>query len=531
MPASDAATTSQPGMAGLIEDSIRRTPGRIAIGVADGSMRLSYQQLGQLARTLARQLAEAGIARADPIALYSDNRPEFVLALLAAWTTGAVAVPIDPQLTDAEIHMRLAAVSARAVLLPHQLRGSYPADADATPAWAIDIDAARTQVAITDIRHRSSASQTAPLPPSQNPGTAQDPGPALLLFTTGSTGTPKIVPLTHANLAASAAGIQSAYHLGADDATLLAMPLFHGHGLIAGLLTTLASSGAAYFPAAGRFSAHLFWDEITSAKATWYTAVPTIHQILLARAATDYPAANPPALRFLRSSSAPLAPAVLRRTEEQFGAPVIPAYGMTETAHQAASNPLPRDGACKDASVGLPTGLQIRIITASGNSATAGETGEVCVRGPALTTGYLNDPPATAAAFIDGWFHTGDLGYLDSDGYLFLSGRTKDMINRGGEKIAPHTVEAVLLSHPAIQDALAFAVPDAKYGEEVNAAVILQPGQHATQADLQQYCRGQLSAFEVPKKIYFPDRFPRTTKGDGDRGALAAALTHEGSPS
>jgi acyl-CoA synthetase (AMP-forming)/AMP-acid ligase II len=526
MPASDTAATGHPGMAQLIEDSIRRTPGQLAVAVADGSMRWSYQRLGQLAGTLARQLGQAGITRADTVALYCDNRPEFVLALLAAWRTGAVVVPLDPQLTGAEVRTRLAAAEASAVLLPQRLRNSYPADAGATPAWAIE--AGSTEVAITGIR-RPGAGQAA-APRRHDPGTALEPGLALLLFTTGSTGTPKIVPLTHANLAASVAGIQSAYHLGPDDATLLVMPLFHGHGLIASLLATLASGGGAYLPAAGRFSAHLFWDEITAAKATWYTAVPTIHQILLARAAADYPARTPPVLRFIRSSSAPLAPAVLRRTQEQFGAPVIPAYGMTETAHQAASNPLPGDGPCKDASVGLPSGLQVRIMTASGNPATAGQTGEVCVRGPAVTHGYLNDPQATAAAFNGGWFRTGDLGHLDCDGYLLLTGRTKDMINRGGEKIAPHTVEAALLSQPAVQDALAFAVPDAKYGEEVNAAVILQPGQHTTQADLQQHCQAQLSAFEIPKKIYILDRFPRTAKGDGDRRALAAALTHPGSP-
>ncbi|MFE4371313.1 AMP-binding protein [Streptomyces sp. NPDC056835] len=505
-------------MAGLIEDSIQRTPDRTAVGVADGSVRLSYRQLGRLARTLARRLSEAGISRGDPIALYSDNRPEFVLALLAAWTTGAVVVPMDPQLTGPEIRTRLAAVNARAVLLPHRLRDSYPAEARTIPAWAIDLDAVHDQLALTDIRHGRNSGK------AQDPGRASDPGLALLLFTTGSTGTPKIVPLTHANLAASVAGVRSTCHLAPDDATLLVMPLFHGHGLIAGLLATLASGGAVHLPATGRFSAHLFWDEITGVKATWYTAVPTIHQILLARADTDYPAADPPALRFIRSSSAPLAPAVLHRTEERFGAPVISAYGMTETAHQAASNPLPCDGAREDASVGLPTGLEVRIVTGDGEPAAVGETGEISVRGPALTAGYLNDPRATAASFVDGWFHTGDLGHLDPDGYLFLSGRTKEMINRGGEKIAPHTVEAVLLSHPAVQDALAFAVPDPKYGEEINAAVILQPGRHATQDDLRQHCLARLSAFEVPKRIYFLDRFPRTAKGAGDRGALAASL-------
>jgi acyl-CoA synthetase (AMP-forming)/AMP-acid ligase II len=256
--------------------------------------------------------------------------------------------------------------------------------------------------------------------------------------------------------------------------------------------------------------------------------VPTVHQILLARAAAEYPAGSPPALRFIRSSSAPLAPAISHRTEEQFGEPMIAAYGMTETAHQAASNPLPHDGARKDDSVGQASGLQISIITADGGRAAVGETGEVCVRGPALTSGYLNDPQDTAAAFSRGWFHTGDLGYLDATGYLFLSGRIKDMINRGGEKIAPHTVEMALLSHPAVQDALAFPVPDPTYGEEVDAAVILQPGHHATEADLQRYCQSRLAAFEIPKRIHFLDRFPRTAKGDGDRRALAAALAKPG---
>ena len=497
--------------------------------MADGSMRLSYGQLGGLARTCARRLAEAGITGAGPIALYSDNRPEFVVALLAAWAAGAVAVPIDPQLTGPEIRGRLDAVGAAGVLLPRRLRERYPADAGPVPAWALDIDAARGEVTIAGPGRSSTTSENVTPARNREAGAAQDPGRALLMFTTGSTGTPKIVPLTHVNLAASVAGIRSALRLGAGDATLLAMPLFHGHGLVAGLLATLASGGAAYLPATGRFSAHRFWEEIAGTGSTWYTAVPTVHQILLARAAAEYPAARPPALRFIRSSSAALAPAVLRQTEAHFGAPVIQAYGMTETAHQAASNPLPRDGACKEGSVGRATGLQIRIGTGSAEPAAAGETGEVCVRGPALTAGYLNDPQATAAAFTGGWFRTGDLGCLDSDGYLFLSGRTRDMINRGGEKIAPEAVDAVLLSYPAVQDALAFAVPDAEYGEEINAAVILQPGRQATQADLQEHCRARLAAFEIPKKIYFVHRFPRTSKGDGDRRALAAALTPAGS--
>ncbi|SDK86630.1 AMP-binding protein [Nonomuraea jiangxiensis] len=512
-----ADAASLPRMADLIEHTIQATPDRPALGSAGGSP-LSYGQLGRLARTLARRLAERGVARADPIAVYSDNRPEFVLALLACWTIGAVVVPIDPQLTGVQVDGRLAAAGTRAVLLPGHLRDSFPGDA---AAWVIEVGADRSEVSVADAGRAATR-----MPPGEAHGkAAQDRDLALLMFTTGSTGTPKVVPLTHGNLAASVAGIVSGYHLGPDDATLLAMPLFHGHGLIAGLLATLASGGTAYLPAAGRFSAHAFWDEIAAARATWYTAVPTIHQILLDRAGTDYPAADPPALRFIRSCSASLAPTVQRRLEERFGAPVISAYGMTETAHQATTNPLPGDGVAKAGSVGLPTGLQVRILTAAGHPAPTGETGEVCVRGPAVTDGYLDDPHDTAAAFTGGWFHTGDLGYLDPDGYLFLSGRIKELINRGGEKIAPHAVEVVLLSHPAVVDALAFGVPDATYGEEINAAVILGSGRHTTQAELQQHCRSRLTAFEIPKRIYILDRFPRTAKGDGDRRALAAAVT------
>lgn len=507
-----------------IEDSIRRTPDRIAIGTADGRMRVSYRQLHELVGALAVRLTESSIARTGPIGLYCDNSPEFVITLLGAWSAGAAVAPIDPQLIAAEVDTRLAAVNASAVVLPGRLRDSYPADARAAPrAWLVEIDAAGNDVTLASIRDGNGQTDSAAR--SRSTRSLEDTDLALLMFTAGSTGTPKIVPLTHGNLGASVAGIVSTYHLGPDDATLLIMPLFHGHGLVAGLLATLASGGAAYLPSTGRFSAHLFWDEIASAQATWYTAVPTVHQILLARAGTDYPSDSPPALRFIRSSSAPLAQAVLARTQEHFSAPMIPAYGMTETAHQAASNPLPADGICKSASVGMATGLDIRISTASGAPAAAGETGEVCVRGPALTSGYLNDPQATIEAFKGGWFRTGDLGHVDSAGYLFLSGRIKDMINRGGEKVAPESVEAALLSDPAVQDALAFPAPDAKYGEQVNAAVILQPGYRATQTELQQHCRGLLSAFEIPVKIYFLDQLPRTAKGDGDRRALAAALT------
>jgi acyl-CoA synthetase (AMP-forming)/AMP-acid ligase II len=349
---------------------------------------------------------------------------------------------------------------------------------------------------------------------------------ALLLRTSGTTAAPKVVPLTHSNLLASVDGIRTVYRLTPHDATLLVMPMSHGHGLIAGLLATLASGGAAYLPTGGRFHASSFWSDLVRARATWFTAVPTIHQILLARAGSDYPKDGYPHLRFVRSCSAPLAPEVLQAVQAAFSAPVLPAYGMTETAHQVSSNPLPSDGADKAASVGLATGVQIQVTGPDGGLAATGETGEVWVRGPAVTSGYLDDGEATEQTFAGGWFHTGDLGHQDADGYLFLTGRIKDLINRGGEKISPTAIDEVLQSSPDVEDALAFGIPDDEYGEEVAAAVVLRPGHHVGEAQLMTYSRSKLSAFEAPKHIYFVTDLPRTAKGTGDRRRLAAQFGH-----
>jgi acyl-CoA synthetase (AMP-forming)/AMP-acid ligase II len=335
------------------------------------------------------------------------------------------------------------------------------------------------------------------------------------------------VPLTASNVAASVRGICATYRLGPQDATLLVMPLYHGHGLIAGLLASLASGGAVYVPGAGRFSASTFWTEMAGVGATWYTAVPTIHQILLQRAAAEYPRDNPPRLRFIRSCSAPLAPSVLQQLESAFSAPVLPAYGMTESAHQAASNPLPAVGPVKAGSAGLATGVDLRIAGPDGEALGSGTPGEVCIRGAAVASGYLDAPDATARTFADGWLHTGDLGYLDPDGYLFLTGRIKELINRGGEKFSPQQIDAILLSNAKVQDALSFGVPDETYGEEISAAVILKHGQEANERELMAYCRGTLSEAGTPKRIFFVSEFPRTSKNAGDRRKLAAEF---GSP-
>jgi acyl-CoA synthetase (AMP-forming)/AMP-acid ligase II len=270
------------------------------------------------------------------------------------------------------------------------------------------------------------------------------------------------------------------------------MPLFHGHGLLAGLLATLASGGSAYFPSTGAFSAHLFWPDIIRLGVTWYTAVPTIHRILLNRAAEEYPRSSPPELRFIRSCSAPLDEELATLIMATFRAPIISAYGMTETSHQVSSNPLPIHGSNKTSTVGLPTGVEIRIAAEDGRDVATGGVGEIWVRGATVTSGYLNNSEANSVSFVDRWFRSGDLGSRDADGYLYVRGRIKEITNRGGEKISPGDVDAVLLSNPKVLEAASFGESDAMYGENVQAAVILRLGKEATENELRDYCRAKL---------------------------------------
>jgi acyl-CoA synthetase (AMP-forming)/AMP-acid ligase II len=236
------------------------------------------------------------------------------------------------------------------------------------------------------------------------------------------------------------------------------------------------------------------------------------------------------ALRFIRSCSAPLDEELAAATAATFRASMISAYGMTEASHQVSSNPLLVHGSNKMSSVGLATGVEIRIVAEDEKDAATGGVGEIWVRGATVTSGYLNNPEANSTSFVDGWFRSGDLGSRDAEGYLFVRGRLKEIINRGGEKISPGDIDAVLLSNPKVLEAASFGESDAIYGEIAQAAVILRPGVKATEGELRDYCRAKLSTFEVPERIYIVADFPRTAKGSTDRRALAAQFTAGDSP-
>ncbi|TIV49865.1 MAG: AMP-dependent synthetase, partial [Mesorhizobium sp.] len=360
-----------------------------------------------------------------------------------------------------------------------------------------------------------------PVGPPVESALAEDSDTALLLHTSGTTSRPKLVPLSHANLAASAAHIGATLSLTPADRCLNIMPLFHIHGLIAAVLSSLAAGGSVFCTPG--FNALRFFQWLSEAKPNWYTAVPTMHQAILPRAARNPEQLAEAKLRFIRSSSASLPAQVMAELEATFGCPVIESYGMTEASHQMASNRLP-PGQRKPGSVGAAAGPEVAVMAPDGRLLKAGEVGEIVIRGPNVTAGYEKNADANASAFAHGWFHTGDQGVLDEDNYLRVTGRLKEIINRGGEKISPLEVDGVLMDHPAVAQVVTFAMPHDKLGEEVAAAVVLREGQSASEADIRGFASTRLADFKVPRKVLILDEIPKGATGKLQRIGLAAKL-------
>jgi acyl-CoA synthetase (AMP-forming)/AMP-acid ligase II len=505
------------GLIDLIDRHVRDRPGARALVVTGDRLHLSYGALAASVDDVAARLRSTGLSRGDAVGLVCANTVEFVVALLGAARAGLVVAPIDPKLPESQMSARLQALGARAILVgPPAVDAAFVAQVH-VPTWTLRVDISRAGKATATLETGARAVRHVR-------GAAHELSDhdALVLFTAGTTDRAKMVPLTHANVAASIRGICATYELGPGDATVAVMPFFHGHGLLATLLVSLASGGCVLLPERGRFSAHTFWDDVRAGAATWFTAVPTIYEILLERSALEYPGPQVAPLRFMRSCSAPLNSATARALERTLGVPLLSAYGMTETTHQATSEPLPHCGPLKHGSVGRATGVDLRVVDRNGHTCPADTVGEVWVHGPTVARGYLADPTETAHNFTDEWFRTGDLGSLDADGYLFLTGRIKSLINRGGEKISPEHVEDIIGGCPGVAEAAVFAIPDATYGQRVGAAVVVREGESIGSAQILQYCRNRLSAFEVPDRLEVVAALPHTAKGGLDRRAVDA---------
>lgn len=479
---------------------------------------LTYKRLRAHVERTVVAFNRLGIRREDRVAIVLPNGPEMATAFVSV-AAGATTAPLNPAYRMEEFDFYLSDLGTKALLVE---QGSTSPAIEAAAAHNIPI----LEVAVD----KNEPAGLFEIVPSQGMvlkgtasfgGTAGPDDVALVLHTSGTTSRPKIVPLTHRNVCASAGNICQTLKLTPDDRCMNVMPLFHIHGLIAAILSTL-SAGASVFCTPG-FNALRFFLWLVEAKPTWYSAVPTMLQAILSRTGHNQEIINAVKLRFIRSASASLPPQVMQQLERTFNAPVVEAYAMTEASHQVASNPLPPRRR-KPGTVGLAAGPEVSIVDEQDSLLPIGAVGEVVIRGTNVTLGYENNPAANAENFSNGWFRTGDQGVMDEAGYLTIIGRLKEIINRGGEKISPSKVDEVLMNHPAVAQAVTFAIPHDKLGEEVAAAIVLREGVEPTEREIHAFAAEHLANFKLPRKVLFLDKLPKGPTGKIQRIGLAKIL-------
>ncbi|XHS76310.1 AMP-binding protein [Burkholderiaceae bacterium UC74_6] len=481
--------------------------------LAPGRAGLGYAGLWEQVREIAATLHGLGLTSQDRVAVVLPNGPEMASAFLGVAAYAACA-PLNPAYTAEEFRFYLNDLGAKAVLL-------RPSDAGAALAAATELGLRVLEVA-EDASQPAGRFSLRPQAAAGAPVFAQSQDVALVLHTSGTTARPKIVPLTQANLLASASNVAQHLALTPADSCLNVMPLFHIHGLVAALLASLrAGSSMVCTPG---FQPAAFFDWVAAFSPSWYTAVPTMHQALLAQGTRYRQLAPAHRFRCVRSSSAALPPSAFAALQSLFDAPVIEAYGMTEATHQMACNPL-APGRQKPGSVGLPTGVDIALMDEAGQllAHDAGPA-EIVIRGPSVTAGYAANPEANAKAYCGGWFRTGDQGRFDADGYLYITGRIKEIVNRGGEKVSPREVDEALLAHPQVLEATAFSVPHPSLGEDLAAVVVLRSGVQVDEAQLRHHLFARLADFKVPSRIVLATTIPKGPTGKVQRLSLHAQL-------
>lgn len=502
-----------------LANSFDTTSEAIAI-VVPGSptLQISYRKLYHDVYAFQQRLARLGISVGDAVSIALPNSYPFIVAFLAASWQRGIAAPLNPAYKQSEFEFYIDDLSSALVLVP-QGQADGPAVRAARKYKAAVAECylhPQTHEVVLEVQELGKLDGHG----NRTMQLAYPDDVALVLHTSGTTGRPKAVPLSHRNLTRTMLNIKGTYALSPADRTMLVMPLFHVHGLLAGFLAPLLSGGSVIVP--GAFSATTFWKHFVEHKANWYTAVPTMHQILL-KNPQNWPSPVPD-IRFIRSCSSPLSPKVFHDLETAFKAPVLEAYAMTEAAHQMTSNPLP-PGARKAGTVGLGQGVAVRILDGSGAEVPQGSEGEICIRGANVTAGYLNNAAANATAFTaSGYFRTGDQGKLDEDGYVIITGRIKELINKGGEKISPIELDNALAQHPHVAEAVSFAMADEMYGQEVGVAVVVKEGAQCSAEDIQSFMRERVAKFKVPKRVFFTKVMPKTATGKIQRKNVAEAM-------
>jgi acyl-CoA synthetase (AMP-forming)/AMP-acid ligase II len=479
---------------------------------APGRSPMTYKELRDHVDQTIVTLNRQGIGRNDRVAIVLPNGPEMASAFVTI-AAGATTAPLNPAYTEEEFGFYLSDLGAKALVVERGSESPALAAAADLGIPVLEIDALEHAGSFEFVEGSGDESASAEL--------AEPDDVALVLHTSGTTARPKIVPLSQRNVCASAENICRTLALTADDRCMNIMPLFHIHGLLAAIMATLAAGGSVFCTPG--FNALKFYAWLEEADPSWYTAVPTMHQAIVGRANNNHDKIEKHSLRLIRSSSSALPPQVMKELESTFGVPVLEAYAMTEAAHQMTCNPLPPQKR-KPGSVGIAAGPDVGIMNEAGELLPAGSTGEIVIQGSNVTIGYENNAEANAASFTNGWFRTGDQGVMDEEGYLSITGRLKEIINRGGEKVSPREVDDVLMEHPAIEQVVTFAMPDKKLGEEIVAAVVLREGIDATDRDIRDFASARLAKFKVPRKILFLDEIPKGATGKLQRIGLADKL-------
>ena len=481
-----------------------------------GRESLSYDDLSEQVDYVGRALRHLGVQRNERVAVALPNGPEMAAAFLGTAAFASCA-PLNPQFREDEFEFYLADLQPKAIVLYEDDDSAARSVAQRLNVPVLNLSASTEKAGC--FRFAELAVEVTNVP---DPGEAEDI--ALVLHTSGTTSRPKLVPLSHRNLCASAHNICDVLKTKRTDRCLNVMPLFHIHGLVGVLLSSMAA-GASVVCSPG-FQGHHFFAWLKEFEPTWYSAVPTIHQAILDQARGNVTLAGSHSLRLIRSSSSALARSVMAELESVFQVPVIESYGMTEAAHQMSSNPLP-PGERRAGSVGIPAGPEMAIMDELGSLLPVGESGEIVIRGNNVTKGYVNNADADEAAFTKGWFRTGDLGHFDKEGYFFVSGRKKELINRGGENVSPREIDEVLLEHDAVNQAVAFAVPHTSLGEDIAAAVVLHEDASTNENELRRFAFERLAPFKVPSQIVVVPRIPKGPTGKLQRIGLHKALSDE----
>ena len=469
--------------------------------------KLSYGEFKIFNEKISRQLAATNIINSDRAAIVLPNGPLMASSFLSI-SSYMSAAPLNPSYKQEEFEFYLDDLKPKFLLVE-------PNSKSLAVIAAKNLNIPVFEMKISDNQPLGTFELFDKETDYKNPN---DYDEALVLHTSGTTSRPKIVPLSNLNIFTSAVNISKSLKLTTDDHCLNIMPLFHIHGLIA-VLSASAKVGASVCASNG-FNALKFLDLAETQNITWYSGVPTMHQAILLRAQKNSEKAKKLNLRFIRSSSASLPPAIFGQLNDIFQTPVIEAYGMTEATHQMTSNPLP-PAIQKPGLVGMPAGPEICIMNDKNEKLPQGEIGEICIKGDNVTNGYENNPEANKQSFVNDWFRTGDEGFFDEDGYLKISGRLKEIINKGGEKISPLEVDNILMDFPPIDQALCFGYKDKMLGEDIAVAIKLKENKSCTEDDIKSYANEKLAKFKIPKKIFIVEDIPKGATGKLQRIGLA----------